>query len=111
MIEAYFAFVLFVFFKGFFFVVFISIEPYHHQVEINLMAVKLRPVNANELRLAVDFNAAAAAHPGAVNHNGVQRYLRGNVKLPCNLAAKFHHYSRPNYKGLVRFWGALAKFF
>ena len=44
----------------------------HHPVEVDLVAVELRTVDADVLRDAVDHHAAAAAHPGAVDHDRVQ---------------------------------------
>src|ERR1051326_6799120 len=40
--------------------------------EIDVVRVELRTVDAGELALVADQDAAAAAHPGAVDHDGVE---------------------------------------
>src|SRR5574341_1355135 len=43
----------------------------HEIFEVDLVAVEVRPVDARELDLAADLDAAAAAHAGAVDHDRV----------------------------------------
>ena len=75
------------------------------------MAVEFGAVNANEFRLSVEFDTTAAAHTCPVNHNGIERYLCGDVIPLCYRAAELHHYGRADCKDLVRFFLALAEFF
>ena len=53
-----------------------SREALEHLVEIYLMPVELRSVNAHELRLTAHGDTAGAAHSRAVHHNGVERNVR-----------------------------------
>ena len=111
LIQAYFASVFFILFVCILFLVFIGVQSFHHQVEVDFVPVEFRSVNANEFWLTIKFDSAAAAHTGAVNHNGVERYLCRYIKLFCYLAAELHHYSRANYEDLVRLWISLTAFF
>ena len=44
----------------------------HHTVPVNLVAVELRSVYANELGLAANAYTAGTAHTGTVHHDGVE---------------------------------------
>ena len=57
------AIVIFPFLKG--------LHPHHHVVKINFVSVKFGAIHANELRFAVNRNAASSAHSGTVNHNRI----------------------------------------
>ena len=46
-------------------------QPVHQHAEVDLVPVELRPVDADELGLAADADAAAATHAGAVHHDRV----------------------------------------
>ena len=53
-----------------------SREALEHLVEIYLMPVELRSVNAHKLRLTAHGDTAGAAHSRAVHHDGVERNVR-----------------------------------
>ena len=72
------------------------LHSHHHVVPVNLVAVKVRAVNADKLCLAANANAAAAAHSRSVNHNRVERNDSRNVVLFRRLASELHHYRRSN---------------
>ena len=63
-------------------------------VEIDLVAVELGAVDAGELGLAADRDAAAAAHAGAVDHEGVQRDGGGHAILGGQIDDGLHHRHR-----------------
>ena len=48
--------------------------------EVDLVAVEFGAVDAGEFRLAADGDAAAAAHAGAVHHDGVEGDDGGDVR-------------------------------
>ena len=48
--------------------------PFQKSVPIYKMAVEFRPINTDELRLPSDGNTARAAHPGGIDHVGIERY-------------------------------------
>ena len=47
----------------------IAPQPRHQVVEVDLVAVEVGAVDAGELDLVADLDAAAAAHAGAVDHD------------------------------------------
>ena len=55
--------------------------PGDHLVEVHLVAVEVGAVHAGELHLAAHGEAAAAAHAGAVDHNGVHAHGGGDLVL------------------------------
>ena len=62
-----------------------------HLVPFHLVAVELRAVHADELRLSAHGDAAGTTHARAVHHDGVQRYVGRNVVFLGQQAAEFHH--------------------
>ena len=70
-------------------------------------AVKVRAVHAGELHLAAHSEAAAAAHPGAVDHNGVHADGGGDAVLLCQLTGKLHHHQGADGKDVVELDPAL----
>ena len=73
----------------------------HHPVEVHLVAVELGPVHADVLRDAVHHDAAPAAHPGAVHHDGVQAHERRHSEGLCCLRTELHHDRRADREGQV----------
>src|SRR5450759_1830220 len=63
----------------------------HQQIEVDLVPVELRPVDADELGLAADADPAAATHPGAVNHDRVEADERLDAIRLRGLGAELHH--------------------
>src|SRR5436305_14148329 len=55
--------------------------PLHEHVEVDVVRVELGAVDACELALAADEDAAAAAHPGANDHDRVQADDRADARL------------------------------
>src|SRR5574341_217738 len=66
----------------------------HEIFEVDLVAVEVRPVDARELDLAADLDAAAAAHAGAVDHDRVHAHHGLDAARPRRLGAGFHHHRR-----------------
>ena len=93
------------------FLLFIGVQSFNHKIKVDFMPVKLRAIDTNELRHAVNIDSTAAAHPCPVNHNRVEGDLRRDAELLCDLAAEFHHYRRAYHKGLGRLLVAGANFF
>src|SRR5271169_3328593 len=58
------------------------------------MRVEFWAVDAGELALAVDQNAAAAAHAGAINHDRVETDHRVDVFLAGHFSNGLHHHDR-----------------
>ncbi len=73
----------------------------HHVVEVHLVAVELRAVDADELRLAPDGDATAAAHARAVDHDRVQGHGDGNAEGLRGGHAELHHDGRSDGDHLV----------
>ena len=66
----------------------------HGLVEIDEVAVKVGAVHAGKLGLAAHGQAAAAAHAGAVDHNGVHGNDALQAVLLAGLDHKLHHDQR-----------------
>src|SRR5580765_4879631 len=56
------------------------------------MSVELRTIHAGELALAIDQHTAAAAHAGAIDHDGVETYDRVDVLFASHLGDCPHHH-------------------
>ncbi len=63
-------------------------------VEVNLVGVELGAVDAGELHLALDVDPAAAAHPGAVDHDRVEADDGLDVVRHRHLGDGAHHHRR-----------------
>ena len=66
----------------------------HEFVIIDLVAVKVRAVDAGEFDLAADRDTTAAAHAGAVDHDGVQRDDGLDAEGLGGLGDELHHRDR-----------------
>ena len=71
-------------------------------LEVDLVAVEVGAVDAGELDLAVDGDAARAAHAGAVDHDRVQRHHGLHAERPGGLDAGVHHRQRADGDDQVR---------
>ena len=60
-------------------------------IEIHLVRVKVRPVHAGELGLPAHDHAAAAAHAGAVHHDGIQGDDGADAVGAGDVRQKLHH--------------------
>ena len=76
-------------------------HPLQHFVEVYLVAVKLRPVDADELCLSAHGDAAGPAHSRSVDHNGVERYVGRYVVLLGQQTHELHHDSRSDCETFV----------
>ena len=72
-----------------------------HLVEIDLMAVKLGAIDADELRHAAHGDAAGAAHARAIDHDGVERYVGRDAQFLGQQADKLHHDGGADGEALV----------
>ena len=63
-------------------------------LEVDLVGVEVGAVDAGELDLAVDSDAAGAAHAGAVDHDRVERHHGLDLVGPGRLGAGLHHRQR-----------------
>ena len=73
----------------------------HEFVIIDLVAVKVRAVDAGEFDLAADRDTTAAAHAGAVDHDGVQRNNGLDAEGLGGLGDEFHHRDRADGEHFV----------
>ncbi len=81
-------------------------------LEVDLMAVEVGPVDAGELHLAADGDAARAAHAGAVHHDRVEGDHGLDPERPRRLDAGIHHRHRADRDdevGLVVFQHVLQR--
>ena len=76
-------------------------HTFEHLVEVDLMAVKLRTVNANKLGLSTYGDAASTAHACTVYHDGVERYVGRNLIFLGEQTHELHHDGGTNGKALV----------
>ena len=74
----------------------------HQFLEVDLVAVEIGSVDAGELDLAADRDAARAAHPGAVDHDRVQRHHGLHPGGARGLDTGVHHRQRPDRDDQVR---------
>ena len=72
-----------------------------HLVPIDEGAIKLRTVNADELRLATNGQTASTAHTRTIYHDGVQADFARNIMLLSGEVRELHHNGRTNGKNLV----------
>ena len=70
-------------------------------LEVDGVGVELGTVHAGVDGLAADADAAAAAHAGAVDHDGVERHGGGHVVLLGHLGDGAHHGHRPDRVDVV----------
>ena len=70
-------------------------------IPVNGACIEVGAVDASELGLAVDLDAAAAAHAGAVDHDGVEAGDDGNLVLAAGLGGELHHGNGANAEGVV----------
>ena len=68
------------------------------------MAVELRPVHAGKIGLPPHRDAASAAHPRSIDHDGIQADQRWNVVFLGHHGHKLHHGHRPDGHRLVYFF-------
>ena len=73
----------------------------HQVVEVDQVAVEVGAVDAGELHLVADLDAAAAAHAGAVDHHRVQADDGADAVRPRRLGAALHHHRRADRDHLV----------
>lgn len=66
-------------------------EALDHLVEIDLMAIEFGAVDADELGLAADGDAATAAHTGAIDHDGIEGDDGFDVVGLGGIGAELHH--------------------
>ena len=76
-------------------------HAFQHLVEVHLVAVELGAVDADKLGLAAHGDAAGAAHARAVHHDGVERYVGGDVIFLGQQADELHHDGRADGEALV----------
>ena len=69
-------------------------QPVGELAEVDRVGVEFGAVDAGVARLAVDRDAAAAAHPGAVDHDRVERHERRDAERASELADRPHHRDR-----------------
>ena len=72
-----------------------------HLVEVNLMTVELGTIHTYEASLATHGDTTCTTHTSTVHHDGVQRYIGGNLVLLGQQAAELHHDSGTDGKALV----------
>ncbi len=75
----------------------------HHEIEVDLVGVELGAVDADELAVAADRDPAAAAHPGAVDHDGVERHHGGDLVFLGHQRDELHHDGGADGDDEVRF--------
>jgi hypothetical protein len=79
----------------------ICVQSVGHLAEVDLVAVEFGAVDAGVFGLAVDRDAAAAAHPRAVDHDRVERDRRLDRERARQLRAGPHHRHRADGEDLV----------
>ena len=72
-----------------------------HLVKVHLMAVELRTVHADKLRLSSHRDAAGTTHARSIYHDGIQRHVGRYLIFLCQQAAELHHDGRTDGKTLV----------
>ena len=81
----------------------------HSLVEIYLVTVKLRTVNAGKFSLAANGKSATAAHSRAVYHYGVHRRHSLYSVFTGQITNELHHYQRTYRDDLVVFLATFYK--
>ena len=72
----------------------VHLRAHDRLVEVDLVRVEERAVDAGELRLAADGDAAAAAHARAVDHDRIERDERVQPVRSRRLRDRAHHRHR-----------------
>ena len=90
---------------GFFVFVTLPVEVHLAALEtlvpVDLVTIKVRAVDAGELGLAADGEAAAAAHAGAVDHDRAHGNGGGDAVRLGGLGDELHHHGRADGEDLV----------
>src|ERR1035437_5152364 len=86
---------------GFFFYCRVTLQAHHEVVKIDQMTIKVGAVNAGELDLVTDLDAAATAHAGAIHHDRVDADHGFDLGCTCGLGTGFHHHRRTDGDDLV----------
>lgn len=83
----------------FFFLV--SAKAGDHLVKIDLMGIKFRAINTDELGLFTYSHSAGTTHACSINHNGVQAGVCWDMIFLCGHRGELHHDGRANDDSLV----------
>ena len=78
-----------------------STHALEHLVEIHLVAVKFRTIDADELRLSAHRDAARTAHARTIDHDGVQAHVGWYIIFLRQQTAELHHDGRTDGEALV----------
>ncbi len=78
-----------------------ALQARHQVVEVDLVPVEVRAVDARELDLVADLHAAAAAHAGAVDHQRIEAHHRLDAVRARRLGAALHHDRRADRHAFV----------
>ena len=81
--------------------VFEGTHTLEHLVEVYLMTIKLGAINANELGLTTYGDTASTTHTCTVYHDGVERYVGGDLIFLGEEAYELHHDGRANSEAFV----------
>ena len=86
-------------------------QTFHGLVEVDQMTVELGAVDARELHLAANCDAASTAHAGTVDHHGVERDNGRQVVLLGEQRYKLHHRQGTDGDTAVVLFAALNQLF
>ena len=73
----------------------------HQLIKVDFVSVEIGPIHAGEFHPAAHGNAAAAAHSGAVDHDGIEADHGLDAGRPGDLGAGLHHYRGTDGEDLV----------
>ena len=79
----------------------VHVAALHGFVKVHQMTVKVRAIHTGKLGFSAHGQATAAAHAGAINHDGVHGNHGFNVVLFGGQGHKFHHNQRADGDYLV----------
>ena len=81
----------------------VALHAAQHLVPVHAVGVELRTIDADELRLAAYRHAAGTAHTRAIDHDGVEGCLGGDVVFLGRQGDELHHDCRTDGDALVHF--------
>jgi hypothetical protein len=73
----------------------------HQDGEIHAVSIEFGPIHTGEFAFALDQNAAAAAHPGAIDHDWIQADHGANLLFARHVGDGPHHRDRAHCQHLI----------
>ena len=78
-----------------------GVHAARHLIPVDLIAIELRSIDADETCLATDGQAAGTTHTRTIDHDGVEGYIVGNIIFLGEKRSELHHHWRTDGEHFV----------